>query len=128
MKPLSPLAAQIFPMLTAPVTVPAILATFADETTGEEIEAALDELESARLVKCDEDGAGVPYFYRRDLAAEQKAAAKWNAAQKAAQRARESHIAHAERAYIVAMNAADKERDAADPMAAIKAAAVKVSA
>lgn len=128
MKPLSPLAAQILPMLTAPHTVPAVVKLFADDSTDEEVEDALDELLSARLVTCDEDGAGVPYYYRRDRAAEKVRDDKWNDAQRAADRARLAALCEAERAYVVAMDAVDAERDASDPMAAIKAAAAKQEA
>lgn len=119
MQTLSPLAAQILPMLTTPLTLDAVRELFADPIDAGEVESALDEL-TPHLVTCDEH-KGVPYFYRRDTEAERTRAATWNAASRAASREYSLAIAAATRDYDAAIVAADAERDASDPMAAIRA-------
>jgi hypothetical protein len=119
MTTLSTLASAILPLLTAPLTVTGVSRALPRATPEHVVGAALDELINAVLVACDEH-EGAAYYYRRDEEAEKATAIKWEMKRRAAEKARNDAWAAAERAYIVAMDAADAERDAADPMAAIK--------
>ena len=118
MKTLSPLAAAILPLLTTPLTAVDVFRALPHATPERNVEAALDEL-TPDLVTCDEH-EGVSYYYRRDRVAEMARTVTWNGRQRDAERARAAACRAAERGYIVAMDAADAERDAADPMAAIR--------
>lgn len=120
MKTLSPLATAILPLLTWPMTVSQVFRALPHATPQPDIETALDEL-IPHFATCDEDGRGGVYFYRRDTIAEHNTYNAWETRRRAADTARSEAIAAAERAYVVAMNKADEERDAADPMASIKA-------
>ncbi len=122
-KTITHLASQILTMIDAPTTAPALVKAFGGAFTGEAIEAALDELTPA-LATCDEDGAGVVYYYRRDTEAERARAAKWNDLARAADRALAEAVAAANKAHVEAIVAADAVDAAADPMAAIKGAVV----
>ncbi len=125
MKTLSPLAAAILPMLTKPLTAEHIWRDMpdGDEYAFREIVAALDEVTDSGDVGCDEH-EGTAYYYRRDVAAEQARLAAYADAVRVATHARDMALALARANFAAACEAAEEERDAADPMAAIKGAVV----
>lgn len=120
MKTLSPLAAQILPLLAAPQRADHVWRDLpnGDNYALRDVESALDEL-VPDLATCDEHD-GVPYFYRRDRAAEQTRMSDFADAARIATCARDVALALAHADFAAACEAADAVRDAADPMAAIR--------
>ncbi len=125
MKTLSTLASAILPLLTTPLSFSGIVIAYAKAypqaaaITPTTFDDAIDELNPA-LVTCDEH-EGVPYFYRRDLAAEKVRMGHYADAVRVATHARDMALALVHADFAAAVEAAEEERDAADPMAAIKA-------
>ncbi len=122
MKNLSNLAANILPTLptAAPQSFGAIVDAWSSHSIAE-VDAALDELLATGLVSLDESATCTAYYYRRDIVAEKATAARWDMKRRIAEQARARAIETAERAFVAAMDAADAERDAADPMSSLKA-------